>query len=74
MADKYYGYDDALYVAVRLVDYLVRSGRKSIADIRDSLPEMINTPEIRIEVPDEEKFDIVDQGQGTGQIRQSGRQ
>jgi phosphomannomutase len=59
MADKYYGYDDALYVAVRLVDYLVRSG-ESIADIRDSLPEMINTPEIRIEVPDEEKFDIVD--------------
>ena len=59
MADKYYGFDDALYVAVRLVDYLVRSG-ENIADIRDSLPEMINTPEIRIEVPDEEKFDIVD--------------
>jgi len=59
MADKYYGFDDALYVAVRLVDYLVRSG-ESIADIRDSLPVMINTPEIRIEVADEEKFDIVD--------------
>ncbi len=59
MADKYYGFDDALYVAVRLVDYLVRAGT-SAAEIRDSLPKMVNTPEIRIEVPEEDKFGIVD--------------
>ena len=59
MADKYYGFDDALYVAVRLVDYLVRA-ETSAAEIRDSLPEMVNTPEIRIEVPEEDKFGIVD--------------
>ena len=63
MADKYYGFDDAIYVAVRLVDYLVRSGT-SAAEIRDNLPTMVNTPEIRIEVPEEEKFAIVERVAG----------
>ncbi|MDJ0686310.1 MAG: phosphomannomutase/phosphoglucomutase [Alphaproteobacteria bacterium] len=58
MADRYYGYDDALYVAVRLLNYIVRSGR-SAADLRDELPETVNTPEIRVEVDDSEKFAII---------------
>lgn len=60
MADRYYGYDDALYVAVRLINYVVKSG-KSLGQMRDELPQMINTPEIRIDVPEERKFAIVDE-------------
>jgi phosphomannomutase len=56
-ADRYYGYDDALYAALRLVDIVARSDR-SLADMRDGLPQMINTPEIRFEVPEERKFQI----------------
>ena len=57
-ADRYYGYDDALYAALRLVDIVALSDL-SLADMRDRLPQMINTPEIRIDVPEQRKFDIV---------------
>lgn len=59
-ADKYYGFDDALYVAVRLLDYVARSG-KSLAEMRDSLPNLINTPEVRFDCPDERKFAVVEE-------------
>ena len=57
-ADRYYGYDDALYAALRLVDIVARSNL-SLSEMRDGLPKLINTPEIRIDVPEERKFDIV---------------
>lgn len=60
MADIYYGYDDAPYVAVRLLRYLMECG-KSIAELRDELPKMVNTPEIRFDVSEERKFAIVDE-------------
>ncbi len=59
-ADKYYGYDDALYTAVRLLNYLVTSG-KTIDQLRDELPQVVNTPEIRVEVEEIRKFDIIDE-------------
>lgn len=59
-ADRYFGFDDALYVAVRLIDYVARSGAK-LSALRASLPAVVNTPETRIEVPDARKFDIVDE-------------
>ncbi len=58
-ADGYYGYDDAIYAAVRLLDIVARSGR-SLADLVSALPQTVNTPEIRIEIPEERKFAIVD--------------
>jgi phosphomannomutase len=58
-ADRYYGYDDALYAGVRLLGVLTRTG-KSLAELFDELPKFINTPEIRIECPDEKKFDVID--------------
>lgn len=58
--DGYYGYDDALYAAVRLIDIVARSG-ETMAAIRDSLPSALNTPEIRLEVPEENKFPLVDE-------------
>jgi phosphomannomutase len=59
-ADKYYGYDDAIYSAVRLISLLSASG-KSLAAWRDSLPQTINTPEIRIPVDEARKFAVVEE-------------
>ncbi|MGB1007194.1 MAG: phosphoglucomutase/phosphomannomutase PgmG, partial [Thalassobaculaceae bacterium] len=57
--DRYYGFDDALYVAMRLIGRLARTGEK-LSDLRDRLPDMVNTPEIRIEVDESQKFGAVD--------------
>ncbi len=57
--DGFYGHDDALYVAVRLLDILSRKGR-SLVELRDRMPEVYNTPEIRFECPDEAKFEIIE--------------
>ncbi len=57
-ADRYYGFDDAIYAAVRLLAALTRAGR-SLAELRDALPEVVNTPEIRLACPEERKFELV---------------
>ena len=59
-ADKYYGYDDAIYSGVRLVSLLSASG-KSLAEWRDSLPQTINTPELRFPIDEARKFAVVDE-------------
>jgi phosphomannomutase len=59
-ADKYYGFDDALYAAVRFLDVVARAGQ-SVAALRDSLPQMINTPEVRFDCDDARKFQVVDE-------------
>ena len=56
--DRYYGYDDALYAAVRMLDLIAASGQ-SAAQLLDQLPVMCNTPEIRIAVPEERKFAVI---------------
>ena len=57
-ADSYYGYDDALYAAVRLLSYVARADR-SIADMRDALPQLVNTPELRFPCGDTRKFAVI---------------
>ena len=57
-ADRYYGYDDAVYVAVRLLGILAR-GHDSLAAITDRLPTTCNTPELRLPCDDRRKFAIV---------------
>lgn len=57
-ADRYHGYDDALYAAVRLLGLLSRSGKK-LSDLRKALPQRVNTPEIRFECDDVRKFDVI---------------
>ena len=59
-ADRYYGYDDGLYAAVRLLGYLA-SQPKSLAELRDNLPQPVNTPELRFPCSDTRKFDVVDE-------------
>jgi len=56
--DRYYGYDDALYAACRLIEIVAKSGRPLSAQL-DGLPRMVSTPEIRVDCPDELKFDVV---------------
>ena len=58
-ADEYYGFDDAIYAALRLLRILACSGQK-LDDIRDSLPAKFNTPEIRIDCADDQKFVVMD--------------
>ncbi|NIP83737.1 MAG: phosphomannomutase, partial [Gemmatimonadetes bacterium] len=58
-ADRYYGFDDAPYAACRLVDLLARSDRPLSAMV-EAFPTYVSTPEIRVEVPEERKFEIVE--------------
>jgi phosphomannomutase len=57
-ADRYYGYDDALYAAVRLLKAVVRNGG-DLAALRDQLPSPVNTPELRFTCADDRKFAVV---------------
>ena len=59
-ADRYFGFDDALYAAVRLMATTVRLG-KSVTALREAMPVMVNTPELRFTVDDARKFEIVDE-------------
>jgi phosphomannomutase/phosphoglucomutase len=56
--DRYYGFDDALYAACRLIEIVASSGAPLSAQVK-GLPEMVSTPEIRVDTPDEIKFDVV---------------
>jgi phosphomannomutase len=58
--DRFYGHDDAVYVAIRLLGIL-GGGKDTLADWRDRMAPLVNTPEIRFDCPDERKFAVVDQ-------------
>ncbi|MFM5886498.1 MAG: phosphoglucomutase/phosphomannomutase PgmG [Novosphingobium sp.] len=57
-ADDWYGFDDALYAALRLIAATQRLGR-SLTQLRDAMPEPCNTPELRIPVREARKFAVV---------------
>ena len=59
-ADKYYGFDDALYAAIRIIN-IVASSKESLSMMRRSMPQAQSTPEIRIECTEERKFQIVEE-------------
>jgi phosphomannomutase len=56
---RYYGFDDAIYAALRLLSIVEKSGG-DIAKLIDKLPQMVNTPEMRIDCPDADKFNIIE--------------
>ncbi len=56
--DRYFGYDDALYAACRLMEIVARSGRGLSAQL-EGIPKMVSTPEIRVDCADEIKFEVV---------------
>jgi phosphomannomutase / phosphoglucomutase len=57
--DRYHGYDDALYAACRLMEIVANSG-KPLSHQLAGLPKMVSTPEIRVDCPDEIKFEVVE--------------
>lgn len=57
-ADRYYGYDDALYSACRLIEIVANSGQPLSAQLA-GFPKLVSTPEIRVDTPEEIKFGVV---------------
>jgi phosphomannomutase len=57
---EYYGFDDAIYAAIRLIRASAKTG-KSVTDLRSAMPEMINTPEMRFQVDETRKFTVIDE-------------
>ena len=57
---RYYGYDDALYAAVRLMS-IIASSDQTLDDMLDAMPQMLSTPELRFDCLEERKFQIVEE-------------
>jgi phosphomannomutase len=57
-ADKWYGFDDALYVAIRLMGIVARMDTP-LSAVRLALPQVVNTPELRFDCDDTRKFEVV---------------
>jgi phosphomannomutase len=57
---RWYGFDDALYAAVRLIEAVSQSGH-SLTEIMDGMPKSVATPEMRFQVDESRKFAIVDE-------------
>ena len=76
-ADKWYGFDDALYAAVRMLGFVARMDGK-LSEVRGALPHVINTPELRFNCDDRRKFEVIEEvaarlARGRGEGRGNGR-
>jgi phosphomannomutase/phosphoglucomutase len=58
-ADRYFGYDDAIYASCRLIELLSRTNKK-LSQLLEDVPKTFITPEIRVDCPDEIKFKVVE--------------
>ena len=60
-ADRYFGYDDAIYASLRLLEIISKNGSPySIERLLSNIPKTVSTPEIRVECPDDIKFKVVE--------------
>jgi phosphomannomutase len=59
-AQDYYGFDDAIYGAVRLMQAVSELGG-SLTRLKDAMPAMVNTPELRFQVDETRKFAVIDE-------------
>jgi phosphomannomutase/phosphoglucomutase len=57
-ADRYYGYDDAIYATCRLLEIVSNSEAPLSAQLKD-IPKLVSTPELRTDCPDESKFEVI---------------
>lgn len=57
-ADRFYGFDDATYAGARVIEILSKTDKK-LSELLADLPKTFSTPEIRVDCPDESKFDVV---------------
>ncbi|MGH7818991.1 MAG: phosphomannomutase/phosphoglucomutase [Candidatus Binatia bacterium] len=58
-ADRYYGFDDAIYASARLAEILSESGKR-VTELLDGVPKTVCTPEIRVECPESRKASVVE--------------
>jgi phosphomannomutase / phosphoglucomutase len=58
-ADRYFGYDDAIYASCRLIELLSRTDKK-LSQLLSDVPKTFITPEIRVDCPDDIKFKVVE--------------
>jgi phosphomannomutase/phosphoglucomutase len=58
--EGFYGHDDALYGAARLLRIVAESGR-SVSELLSDVPKFVSTPELRVDCPDDRKFLIVEE-------------
>jgi len=58
-ADRYFGYDDAIYASCRLIE-LLSGTDKRLSQLQEDIPKTVITPEIRMDCPDEIKFKVVE--------------
>ena len=58
--ERYFGFDDAVYASLRLLEIIANSGQP-LSSLLADLPQTVATPEIRVDCPDEKKFAIADQ-------------
>jgi phosphomannomutase/phosphoglucomutase len=65
-ADRYFGYDDAVYASLRLLEILAKAGKPySVKRLLEGVPVSYSTPEIRMDCPDEVKFGVVEKVKGS---------
>ncbi|MEW6666038.1 MAG: phosphomannomutase/phosphoglucomutase [Thermodesulfobacteriota bacterium] len=57
-ADRYFGFDDAVYAGARLLEILTHT-QEDLSALLSDVPQMVSTPEIRMDCPDEKKFQVV---------------
>ena len=60
-ADRYYGFDDAVYAAVRFLSIMASDPNFDLARRYDAMPQLINTPELRFPCADDRKFAVIDE-------------
>lgn len=60
--DRYFGFDDAVYACLRLLEILTKNGQK-LSEILADVPKVYSTPEIRTECPEQIKFKVVERAQ-----------
>ena len=70
-ADRWYGFDDALYAAVRMLGVVARMKGK-LSDARLALPQVVNTPELRFDCAEDRKFKVIEEV--AARLRQDGAQ
>lgn len=58
-ADHYYGFDDGIYAAIRIINIILKSG-KPLSEIRKDFPRSFSTAEIRIDCDEDKKFTIIE--------------
>jgi len=70
-ADKWYGFDDALYASVRVLGIVARMDGP-FSDVKEALPHAVSTPELRFDCDDTRKFQVIEEV--AGRLKESGAQ